>query len=97
MPTTRHNSNARAETNVAASRSTLRDKSMAYEVRYLFGNRFEVEGNGHRYYVEGVWFQGDVLASCKCPDKAYNCAETCKHEMSVIRFERSRVAASQFN
>lgn len=74
---------------------TLRDKSMEYRVRYLFGDTFEVSGNGRRYYVRATWFEGDVLASCKCPDKTINKAATCKHESRVISFERHRVAEAQ--
>jgi len=79
------------------TRPTLRDRSMPYKVKYLFGDTFQVSGNGHRYYVRAVWFEGDVLASCRCPDKTINKAAQCKHELSVVRFERSRVAMAQFN
>lgn len=78
-------------------RPTLRDKSMDYSARYLFGNRFEVSGNGRRYYVESTFFDGDFIAKCRCPDKLYNKAVTCKHEEAVIRSERYRVATVQFN
>lgn len=78
-------------------RPTLRDKSMDYAVRYLFGNRFEVSGNGRRYYPECVYIGGDFIARCTCPDKIFNHAATCKHELAVVRFERSRVASMQFN
>jgi hypothetical protein len=79
----------------ATTRPTLRDRSMGYAVRYLFGDTFEVSGNGRRYYVRATWFEGDVLASCKCPDKIINKAAQCKHELAVVRFERVRVAQAQ--
>lgn len=78
------------------TRRTLRDRSMEYRARYLFGDTFEVSGNGHRYYVRATWFEGDVLASCKCPDKVINKAMTCKHEECAVRHERHRVASAQF-
>jgi hypothetical protein len=74
---------------------SLRDRSMAYSVRPLFGNRFEVEGNGRRYYVECVFIGGDFIARCSCPDKKFNHAPTCKHEEAVCRHERHRVAEAQ--
>lgn len=86
-----HTARAANETNAP----TLRDKSMQYSVRYLFGNRFQVEGNGRRYYVECVFIGGDFIARCSCPDKLYNKAAVCKHEESVCRFERYRVAQAQ--
>lgn len=79
--------------------ATLRDLSMRCPVTHLFGDFFSVKGlHGQPYRVRCFYVpeQLDFEAVCQCPVRTFR-KRRCHHELSVIRFERSRVASMQFN
>ena len=68
------------------TRLTLRD---TYDVRFLFGNRFQVTNlqNGHRHYVGVAFLEGEFVARHECLAKRYGAAK-CAHELAAERHER---------